>query len=59
MSRDTALVSAQWVEEHLDDPKVVLIEVDEDTAAYDKGTSRAPSSWTGPPTSRTRCAGTS
>ena len=37
MSRDTTLVSAQWVEEHLDDPKVVLVEVDEDTAAYDKG----------------------
>jgi thiosulfate/3-mercaptopyruvate sulfurtransferase len=37
MSRDNALVSAQWVEDHLDDPKVVLIEVDEDTAAYDKG----------------------
>src|SRR3954467_6418000 len=36
MSRDTALVSAQWVEDHLDDPKVVLVEVDEDTAAYDK-----------------------
>jgi thiosulfate/3-mercaptopyruvate sulfurtransferase len=25
------------VEDHLDDPKVVLVEVDEDTAAYDKG----------------------
>src|ERR671914_389112 len=37
MSRETALVSAEWVEEHLDDPKVVLIEVDEDTTAYDKG----------------------
>src|SRR3954447_18201083 len=37
MSRDTALVSAQWVEDHLDDPQVVLVEVDEDTAAYDKG----------------------
>ena len=37
MSRDTALVSAQWVEDHLDDPKVVLVEVDEDTTAYDKG----------------------
>ncbi|WP_121256289.1 sulfurtransferase [Nocardioides ferulae] len=37
MSRDTALVSTQWVEDHLDDPKVVLIEVDEDTSAYDKG----------------------
>jgi thiosulfate/3-mercaptopyruvate sulfurtransferase len=37
MSRDNALVSAQWVEDHLDDPHVVLVEVDEDTAAYDKG----------------------
>src|SRR6476469_5316940 len=37
MSRDTALVSAQWVEDHLSDPNVVLVEVDEDTAAYDKG----------------------
>ena len=37
MSRDTTLVSAQWVEDHLDDPQVVLVEVDEDTAAYDKG----------------------
>jgi thiosulfate/3-mercaptopyruvate sulfurtransferase len=30
------LVDAEWVEAHLDDPKVVLVEVDEDTAAYDK-----------------------
>jgi thiosulfate/3-mercaptopyruvate sulfurtransferase len=37
MSRDSALISAQRVEDHLDDPKVVLVEVDEDTAAYDKG----------------------
>ncbi|MDH2413336.1 sulfurtransferase [Nocardioides sp. CER19] len=37
MSRENSLVSAQWVEEHLDDPKVVLVEVDEDTSAYDKG----------------------
>ena len=36
MSRETALVDADWVEAHLDDPKVVLVEVDEDTAAYDK-----------------------
>jgi len=34
MSRETALVTADWVEEHLDDPNVVLIEVDEDTEAY-------------------------
>ncbi|CAA9363564.1 MAG: Thiosulfate sulfurtransferase, rhodanese [uncultured Nocardioidaceae bacterium] len=37
MSRDTALVDAEWVESHLDDPKVVLVEVDEDTSSYDKG----------------------
>ncbi len=37
MSRDATLVSADWVEEHLDDPKVVLVEVDEDTTSYDKG----------------------
>ena len=37
MSRDTSLVSAEWVESHLDDPKVVVVEVDEDTSAYDKG----------------------
>ena len=37
MSRETALVNADWVEDHLDDPKVVLIEVDEDVEAYDKG----------------------
>src|SRR5690606_8711670 len=37
MSRESALVTAQWVADHLDDDKVVLIEVDEDTTAYDKG----------------------
>jgi len=37
MSRETALVTAQWVEEHLDDPSIVLVEVDEDTTSYDKG----------------------
>src|SRR5207342_2882383 len=37
MSRDTALVSAQWVEDHLSDPSIVLVEVDEDTTSYDKG----------------------
>lgn len=36
MSRESALVSADWVEENLDNPKVVLVEVDEDTAAYEK-----------------------
>jgi thiosulfate/3-mercaptopyruvate sulfurtransferase len=37
MSRSDALVDADWVDTHLDDPKVVLVEVDEDTTAYDKG----------------------
>ena len=37
MSRESALVTTDWAEQHLSDDKVVLIEVDEDTAAYDKG----------------------
>src|SRR6188508_3870650 len=37
MSRDNTLVSAEWVEENLDNPQVVLVEVDEDTTSYDKG----------------------
>src|SRR3982750_3174432 len=36
MSRETTLVSADWVAEHLDDPSIVLIEVDEDPSAYDR-----------------------
>lgn len=31
------LVSTDWVAQHLNDPKVKLIEVDVDTAAYDEG----------------------
>src|SRR3954452_14408945 len=37
MSRETALVTAQWVEDNLDDPSIVLVEVDEDTTSYDAG----------------------
>jgi thiosulfate/3-mercaptopyruvate sulfurtransferase len=37
MSRSDVLVNADWVEAHLDDPNIVLVEVDEDTTAYDKG----------------------
>ncbi|WP_327289547.1 sulfurtransferase [Streptomyces sp. NBC_01198] len=36
MSRSDVLVDADWVESHIDDPKVVIVEVDEDTSAYDK-----------------------
>ena len=37
MSRADVLVDADWVDAHIDDPNLVLVEVDEDTAAYDKG----------------------
>jgi thiosulfate/3-mercaptopyruvate sulfurtransferase len=37
MSRESSLVTAQWVEDNLDTDGIVLIEVDEDTSSYDKG----------------------
>jgi thiosulfate/3-mercaptopyruvate sulfurtransferase len=37
MSRDTALVSADWAEKNLETPGIVFVEVDEDTSAYDGG----------------------
>jgi thiosulfate/3-mercaptopyruvate sulfurtransferase len=37
MSREDVLVDADWAEAHLNDPKVVLVEVDEDVSAYDTG----------------------
>src|SRR6266542_6394868 len=37
MSRDNVLVTADWAEQNLNTPGVVLVEVDEDTTAYDKG----------------------
>jgi thiosulfate/3-mercaptopyruvate sulfurtransferase len=36
MSRSDVLVDADWVEAHLDDPSVAIVEVDEDTSAYEK-----------------------
>jgi thiosulfate/3-mercaptopyruvate sulfurtransferase len=35
-TRERVLVDPDWVETHLGDDKVVLVEVDEDTSAYDK-----------------------
>ena len=37
MSRETALVTADWVAENLNNPAVVIVEVDEDTALYSQG----------------------
>ena len=37
MSRNQALVSAEWLLEHIDDVNVSIIEVDEDTSLYEKG----------------------
>jgi thiosulfate/3-mercaptopyruvate sulfurtransferase len=36
-AKPDVLVSTDWVEEHVGDPDVRIIEVDEDTSAYDKG----------------------
>ena len=37
MSRSDVLVDADWVQGHLGEAGLVLVEVDEDTSAYDKG----------------------
>jgi thiosulfate/3-mercaptopyruvate sulfurtransferase len=37
MSRADVLVDADWVQMHMGDPRIALVEVDEDTTAYDKG----------------------
>lgn len=37
MSRENALVTAEWAEKNLDTPGIVFVEVDEDTSAYDAG----------------------
>src|SRR3712207_4140432 len=37
MSRDSVLVSADWSEKNIGADKVVFVEVDEDTTAYDGG----------------------
>jgi thiosulfate/3-mercaptopyruvate sulfurtransferase len=40
-----ALVDTEWLAEHLDDPKVRIVEVDEDTTAYEKGHIRNAVGW--------------
>ncbi|PZS17687.1 MAG: sulfurtransferase, partial [Pseudonocardiales bacterium] len=37
MSREDALVTAEWAEQNLNTAGVVFVEVDEDTSAYDAG----------------------
>jgi thiosulfate/3-mercaptopyruvate sulfurtransferase len=40
-----ALVSTDWLEDHLDDPDIRVIEVDEDTSAYEKGHIKGAVAW--------------
>ncbi len=44
-AKPEVLVSTDWLEEHLDDPEVAIVEVDEDTFAYEKGHIRNARSW--------------
>jgi thiosulfate/3-mercaptopyruvate sulfurtransferase len=44
-ARPETLVSTDWVAEHLRDPKVRIVEVDVDTAAYAKGHIRGAVGW--------------
>ena len=37
MSREKSLVNAEWVAHNLNNPSVVLVEVDEDTSLYEQG----------------------
>ncbi len=43
--RDQVLVSTQWLQEHLDDPNVRIVEIDVDTKAYDAGHIRGAVGW--------------
>ena len=44
-AKPDVLVETDWLEERLDDPAVRIIEVDEDTTAYEKGHIRGAVSW--------------
>ena len=44
-AKPQVLVETDWLEEHLDDPSLRVIEVDEDTEAYEKGHIRGSVGW--------------
>jgi len=44
-AKPDALVETDWLEEHVKDPGIRVIEVDEDTQAYEKGHIRGAVSW--------------
>jgi len=44
-AKPEVLVETDWLEEHLDDPSLRIIEVDEDTSAYEKGHVRGAVGW--------------
>jgi thiosulfate/3-mercaptopyruvate sulfurtransferase len=44
-AKPDVLVDTDWLEQHLDDPSIRVIEVDEDTSAYEKGHIRGAVAW--------------
>ena len=44
-AKPDVLVDTDWLEQHLDDPSIRVIEVDEDTSAYEKGHIRGAIAW--------------
>jgi thiosulfate/3-mercaptopyruvate sulfurtransferase len=44
-AKPEVLVETDWLEEHLDDPSLRIIEVDEDTSAYEKGHVKGAIGW--------------
>ena len=59
MSRQEVLVDADWLEEHAGDDHIVVVEVDEDTTAYDGGHIKGAIKLDWKKDSRTRCGATS
>jgi thiosulfate/3-mercaptopyruvate sulfurtransferase len=44
-AKPDVLVETDWLEEHVDDPNIRIIEVDEDTSAYEKGHIKGSVGW--------------